>query len=75
MVDKLDIQRGGWTRAGRLPASSTEHTLTGLIKDHDYNFRVYAQNEIGVGEPLDMKASIKCKGAHGTDNYFLFSYI
>ena len=64
IVDKLDIQRGGWVRAARIPADQTNHVVSGLITDHDYNFRVYAENKQGVGEPLDMKASVKCKSPY-----------
>ncbi|GFO38541.1 titin, partial [Plakobranchus ocellatus] len=64
IVDKLDIQRGGWVRAARILPDETNHVVSGLITDHDYNFRVYAENKIGVGEPLDMKASIKCKSPY-----------
>ncbi|GFS00827.1 titin [Elysia marginata] len=64
LVDKLDIQRGGWVRAARLSPDQTSHVVNSLIADHDYNFRVYAENKIGVGEPLDMKASIKCKSPY-----------
>ncbi|KAH9498302.1 hypothetical protein Btru_006487 [Bulinus truncatus] len=64
IVDKLDIQRGGWVRAARIPANTTNCTVSGLVTDHDYNFRVYAENKIGAGEPLDMKASVKCKSPY-----------
>lgn len=69
IVDKLDIQRGGWVHAARLPKDSTEYLVSGLHQDHDYNFRVYAENKIGVGEPLDMKASIKCKSPYSKFPY------
>jgi len=64
VVDKLDVQRGGWSPAGRVPEDETCIQLTGLNNGHDYNFRVYAENKIGVGEPLEMKASVKCKSKY-----------
>lgn len=74
-MDKLDIQRGGWVRAARVPGSGTNYVVSGLTTDHDYNFRVYAENKIGVGEPLDMKASIKCKSPYSkTLSVFAVTY-
>ena len=63
IVDKLDIQRGGWVRAARVPGNTTAHTLSGLMVGHDYNFRVYAENKAGVGQPLDLKTPVKAKSA------------
>lgn len=64
IVDKLDVQRGGWVRAARIPAEVTSHVLGGLIPGHDYNFRVYAENRAGVGQPLDLKTIIKAKSPY-----------
>ncbi|KAK7507540.1 hypothetical protein BaRGS_00001475, partial [Batillaria attramentaria] len=64
IVDKLDVQRGGWVRAARVAAGVTSHTLSGLTTGHDYNFRVYAENKAGVGQPLDLKTLIKAKSAY-----------
>ncbi|KAK7113116.1 hypothetical protein V1264_012463 [Littorina saxatilis] len=64
IIDKLDVQRGGWMRAARVAGNVTSHTLSGLIKDHDFNFRVYAENKAGVGQPLDLKTPIKAKSVY-----------
>lgn len=65
IVDKLDVQRGGWVRAARVAGGVTACTLSGLNVGHDYNFRVYAENKAGVGQPLDLKTLIKAKSAFG----------
>ena len=65
IVDKLDIQRAGWVRAARVTAGTRSYTCSALTNNHDYNFRIYAENKCGVGAPLDLMSSIKCKGKHG----------
>lgn len=65
IVDKLDVQRGGWVRAARVAGDVTAYKLSGLNVGHDYNFRVYAENKAGVGQPLDLKTLIKAKSVFG----------
>jgi hypothetical protein len=77
IIDKLDVQRGGWQRAARVASGQKTYTLQGLNVGHDYNFRVYAENKAGVGAPLDLKTPIKAKSAFSEyrDNEFLMRQI
>ncbi|KAK3083483.1 hypothetical protein FSP39_023775 [Pinctada imbricata] len=63
IIDKHDLQYGGWRHAGKVPPTETSFTITGLTKGHDYNFRVYAENKIGVSEPIELKESIIAKSS------------
>lgn len=65
VVDKYDEQYGGWTRATKLPADTTECTVGNLVKGHNYNFRVYAENKIGVSQPIELKEAVRAKSAIG----------
>lgn len=65
IVDKLDCQWGGWSRATKLPADVTEVTVSGLIKGHDYNYRVYAENKVGVSAPTELRSPVKAVSAVG----------
>ncbi|ESO99758.1 hypothetical protein LOTGIDRAFT_141638 [Lottia gigantea] len=61
IVDKLDSQRGGWVRACKVGPNINSCKISGLTEGHDYNFRVYSENKMGVGQPLDMKNMVKAK--------------
>lgn len=65
MIEKLDVQWGGWVKAVRLSEDELTCNLCDLIQHHDYNFRVYAQNEIGYSEPLELKIPVKVKSPYG----------
>lgn len=65
ILDKLDLQWGGWKRATKVPPTATSTTLTGLIKGHDYNFRIYAENRVGVSEPIELIDAVTAKSLIG----------
>ena len=74
IIDKRDTQRGGWIRAARVAVAMTQYQLLNLIEDHDYQFRVYAENKVGVGVPLESKGSIKAVSPYGESvgNKYIF---
>lgn len=72
ILDKLDLQWGGWKRATKVPPTATSTTLTGLIKGHDYNFRIYAENRVGVSEPIELIDAVTAKSLIGKLKYILF---
>lgn len=59
LIDKIDLDQGGWVHCARLPADSTTHTVGNLLKNRRYNFRVYAQNKIGTSEPIELPDAMK----------------
>ena len=69
IIDKRDTQRGGWIRAARVAVAMTQYQLLNLIEDHDYQFRVYAENKVGVGVPLESKGSIKAVSPYGESSH------
>ena len=65
IIDKLDLEYGGWVRAAKVPAGTTTYNIPGLIKNHSYNFRVYAENKCGVSEPVELSEPIKASTGIG----------
>ena len=59
VIDRLDLDQGGWSHAAQLPADVTTATIEDLTKNHRYNFRVYAQNKYGTSEPIELYEAIK----------------
>ena len=71
IIDKQDKDHGGWRHVGRVPPGETTYTATGLSKGHDYNFRVYAENKVGVSEPIELKETIVAKSSIGRETSVL----
>lgn len=46
-------------------SNTTQHTVKGLINSNTYRFRVRAENEIGISEPVELKNAITAKDPYG----------
>ena len=64
VVDKLDMKHAKWIHAARILCDSTSHVVEALNRDHDYKFRVSAENAAGVGPPLTSEYSIRVKSPY-----------
>lgn len=42
-----------WTRDNKEPVTDTTYSIKGLIEGYQYEFRVIAQNQIGLGKPSE----------------------
>lgn len=43
--------RGGWVSVNQMLVTMTEFTVTNLVHDSEWEFRVIATNEAGPGKP------------------------
>ncbi|CAL1540886.1 unnamed protein product, partial [Lymnaea stagnalis] len=57
VVEKQDKATGRWEPVSKF-VRGTKYEVLGLIEGHEYNFRVSAENEYGVSEPLETNLSI-----------------
>jgi len=57
VVEKKDLRSGDWTVCSKF-VRGNNYEVPNLSEGHEYLFRVSAENEHGVGEPLNMKDSI-----------------
>ncbi|KER21602.1 hypothetical protein T265_15051, partial [Opisthorchis viverrini] len=57
VVEKLDKRTGDWVPVSRF-VRGTEYEVTGLEEGNQYKFRVRAENEFGVSEPLEADRAI-----------------
>ncbi|CAL8090942.1 unnamed protein product [Calicophoron daubneyi] len=57
IVEKLNTKTGEWTPVSRF-VRGPEYEVTGLDEGAEYKFRVRAENEFGVSEPLEAEKSI-----------------
>lgn len=59
IVEKKDGRN--WVHADRVPARSNNCNVHNLRPGSDYYFRVYAENEIGSGEPVETTVPVYIK--------------
>ena len=52
IVEKQDVKTGKWEKCTKF-CRNTFYEPMGLDEGHKYKFRVMAENEYGVSEPLD----------------------
>ncbi|CAH8526186.1 unnamed protein product [Heterobilharzia americana] len=57
IVEKLEPRTGEWLPISKF-VRSPEYEVTGLEAGNNYRFRVRAENELGVSEPLETQRSI-----------------
>uniref|UniRef100_A0A3B3WW74 Titin n=1 Tax=Poecilia mexicana TaxID=48701 RepID=A0A3B3WW74_9TELE len=51
IIEKHDKEGVRWTRCNRQTVTDLTFKVTGLLETHIYEFRVAAENAVGVGEP------------------------
>lgn len=64
-VERREVSTEKWVRHNKTHITTTMYTLTGLIPDAEYVFRVVAQNDIGQSEPGPVSESVLCKDPFG----------
>lgn len=53
IVDKRETSRANWAQvASKIKGDVLELTVEKLIENHEYQFRIRAENMWGVGDPL-----------------------
>ena len=67
IVEKRDVTRssGMWVLAGTVDAAEFRFRTTKLFQGNDYQFRVFAENQVGPGEPATMIEAVTAKLPYG----------
>lgn len=65
ILEKREEHAVRWSPVNKDPVPGTRFTVTGLLPLHDYQYRVKAVNEIGVGTPSKASRAITAKDAVG----------
>uniref|UniRef100_A0A3Q0SLL0 Titin n=1 Tax=Amphilophus citrinellus TaxID=61819 RepID=A0A3Q0SLL0_AMPCI len=63
LLEKTEEHAVRWTPVNKDPIPATRFTVTGLLPLHDYQYRVKAVNEIGIGSPSKASRAITAKDA------------
>lgn len=73
ILEKKEEHAVRWAPVTKSPIAGTQMTVTGLLPNHNYQYRVKAENEIGVGDASKPSRSLTARDAVGMF-YNLFSY-
>ena len=65
VIEKRDAKRMGWTRVDKVKSEVTSHQVVNLTENNEYFFRVSAQNEVGMGKPLESDRPFVPKSPYG----------
>ena len=65
VVEKRERGRDRWVRINRTPVQETTLSITDLVEKNEYEFRVTAENKIGLGEPSGPSERIIAKPPFG----------
>ena len=57
IVEKQDVKTGKWEPVSKF-IRNLNFEVMGLVEGHEYNFRVMAENEFGVSEPLETAMAV-----------------
>lgn len=69
-VEKLNPKTGKWEKAsGTLPPDTKEFKVPKLKEGEEYKFRVKAENDLGLGEPLESEEAVTPKNPFGKQLY------
>ena len=67
IIEKRDVTRssGMWVLAGTVDAAEFQFRATKLFQGNVYQFRVFAENQVGPGVPATMSGTITAKLPYG----------
>ena len=70
IVEKQDVKTGKWEPVSKFVRNTTFEVM-GLTEGHEYNFRVMAENEVGVSEPLVSAFAVEAQYPYSEFKLFL----
>jgi len=60
-IEKQEKGTSKWVRCNYTPICITQFNIANLLEDHEYNFRVFAENEAGLSEPSSNSKNVLVK--------------
>uniref|UniRef100_A0A8C1MUR0 Titin n=1 Tax=Cyprinus carpio TaxID=7962 RepID=A0A8C1MUR0_CYPCA len=69
ILEKKEEHAIRWAPVVKSPIAGTQMTVTGLLPNHEYQFRVRAENEIGTGDASKPSRSFPARDPVGMSNY------
>ena len=63
IIEKKDVTRRSWQDSGK--STELQFTITKIIEGNQYLFRVAAENNYGVSDPIELTEPVIAKNAYG----------
>ena len=73
-VEKKDINRPDFLFVANVNPTVRNYKVTRLFENTDYLFRVFAENKVGVGEPITLDEPVTAKLPFSESSRFRFIY-
>ena len=70
IIEKRDAAKNIWIKCERVNADQLAYTVEKLIENKEYFFRVSAENEIGVSDPVETPNPTTAKMPFGKISIF-----
>lgn len=61
VIEKREENKSVWTKVVSIRPTNTTYTCNGLLDQTNYCFRILAENELGVSEPLELEHAVMAK--------------
>jgi titin len=61
IIEKREENKSIWAKVATTRPTNTTYTCTGLLDQTNYCFRVLAENDIGISEPLELEHAVMAK--------------
>ena len=61
IIEKREENKSIWTKITSIRPTNTTYTCNGLLDNTSYCFRIFAENDIGVSEPLELEHAVMAK--------------
>ena len=74
-IERKETSTEKWVRHNKTQITTTMYTVTGLVPDAEYQFRVVAQNEIGESEASPASEPVVCKDPFGKKTSVLIDLV
>lgn len=68
-IERKETSTDKWVRHNKTQITTTMYTVTGLVPDAEYQFRIIAQNEVGESETSPASEPVVCKDPFGKRNF------
>lgn len=65
IIEVKEQTRTTWKKVDRLPADITTYCIQNLTEKTDYLIRVFAENSVGMSEPLETENIVRIKSPYG----------
>lgn len=64
-IERKETSTDKWVRHNKTQITTTMYTVTGLVPDAEYQFRIIAQNDVGLSETSPASEPVVCKDPFG----------